>query len=156
MGKGQGPVDPRWREFSASLRDGNLYLKMPMSKASYLAQTLPTFIALLPETDREFLQQELAEMIKEEVSAAREFSLPSVFCRVPAEMGSRIAAALLPVEKEDLTETVTKFRKVLLAGLNNETDVDWITRMGGPNPKPNDPFFDINLDDLVLPDSSPH
>lgn len=137
-------VDPRWKEFSASIRKGVLYVKMPAEKANLLVLSMQCLRAL-KEMGEEISLGNLHTQevfLREQVEAATN---PSVFISVTAENVREDIETLRSIEERDQAGILRSYREVLEKGLRNEPAVDWITRMGGPKA---DPFEGLAKDDV--------
>lgn len=122
--------DPKWLELSASLRQGSLYVKMPMLRAHELLMCLN--MASLLRTDAGISPvAELTEFLHSEYQRATN---PSLFYAANADDVRKDIEALRAVEPRDRTEPLQQFRETLEAGLRNDPQVDWIRRVGGPEP----------------------
>jgi len=116
------PVDPQWEQIGASLRGDKLYVKLACSRAMNLAR------ALRGEESTSY-SRELATYLEGEV---RRSSNVSIFLQLDVPAARRDIAHLEGFR--DLR--VRAYRFALLAGLDNHPDVDWITRVGGPQQRP--------------------
>lgn len=126
--------DPRWTEHSASLRQGQLFVKLPASQACLFEVSLLHALQN-PKVSSAALIDQLrswAEWFGGEIRRARQANMNSVILGFPAEDADADAQALSQVEEFDVSGRISHFRKVMQAGLRNEPDVDWIARVGGP------------------------
>ncbi len=144
-----GPCDPHWTQFSASLRQGQLYVKMPVSSGTALVTHLE-IASVVSESD---VVQPLINFLRGELDRRTN---PSLYYAVSVTEAEQDIEAVRAVEAS-LSEPrfVTAFRKSLEAGLRNDPSVDWITRVGGPM---SDELqgSTIDPDDLLeLPDIEP-
>ena len=103
--------DSRWTEISASLRDETLYVKIPREKVNLLIW------ALLAAHQDLFL--------KEVLESEKTF----VFSGSPGDWNGDLLT-LKSLKTSD--DVVTELIQAVKAGLRNEAQVDWITRIGGP------------------------
>lgn len=114
--------DPEWKAISASLRDGNLYVKMPRTKAETLIEAL-TGIGLDFRTKK-----------------IHENRLSFVFCgpikdwqKDLEELNEAIDACMrLGVTPVLSASILVELRRNVSKGLNNDPSVDWISRTDGP------------------------
>ena len=122
------PVDPLWKEISASLRAGYLYVKMPRTTARRIA-----FILQLEckqgTKDSSAVAKFLTDLVTQGIDFSIYFSLT-----IPAAGKEMETLAIF----EDAL--VKNYVRVLQAGLDNDPAVDWITRVGGPGANPSPSF----------------
>lgn len=126
-------LDPRWQEFAASLRDGQLFIKMPASKARALLlvwEILSQRVKATSETKSAVAA--LLQLLHEELTGTLEYGIKSVFYAVPTALCQKDIEVLRHYEGEDATGVFAAFRETLERGLRNEPAVDWIERVGGP------------------------
>lgn len=115
--------DPKWKEFSASLRNDTLFVKMSMEKARRLVQTLTYSIFQPSPTDP------LLIFLREQLSIATNHSM---FYSLSVEDAQKDIESLRTVEGEDCNGIIKQFRVCLADGLRDASQVDWIARMKGP------------------------
>lgn len=123
-------VDPRWREFSASRRGRYLYVKMPQSKARAICLVSEVLGARHPEDVQPLTP--IIRHVKEELSAADEYRMASVFLRLTITQVKEDIERLRSLEGFDATGTLVAYRECLEKGLNRDPDIDWIARVDGP------------------------
>ena len=143
-------LDPRYQEFSASLRQGKVFVKMPCSKASMLV----AFWGAIRPACREEVQtglQDLFDLLKQEFTDSQEYQLRSVFYQLPQDLCQKDIDLLCEAEKQDLTGIFRMFRETLEKGIHNDPLVDWISHVGGPVPARRETLeANPNLNDLDL------
>ena len=103
--------DPRWTEISASLRQGKLYIKMPREKVA------PLLEALGAENQDLYLKEVLES--------------PKAFVLYGSTDDWNKDLITLKGLKPSVV--VTELVLAIEAGLRNEDQVDWISRIGGPS-----------------------
>jgi hypothetical protein len=113
------------------LREGSLYIKISLSKAEALVRALEVAGALTGGLDAPNPARELLIFLRTELYRATNQSL---FVAVSSAEAEEDIKNLRLVEAQDDTELVRKFRECLEAGLRNDPQVDWISRVGGPKP----------------------
>lgn len=126
-------LDSKYQEFGVSRRDDQIFVKMPRSKARALVMVWDLTPQGRGGPER---IQALMNLLTEEEAASAEYGLRSVFYQVPATECQKDLDALVTLAENDATGVVHLFREALQAGLNNELEVDWILRVGGPGKKP--------------------
>lgn len=126
-------LDSRWQEFAASLRDGQLFVKMPAPKARALLLVWE-ILSQRVKTTRETAASATAlfRLLHEELTGTLEYGIKSVFYSIPLEMCQKDIEVLRHYEGEDATGVFAAFRETLERGLRNDPLVDWIARVGGP------------------------
>lgn len=142
MTQTDGPCDPRWREFSASLRKGQLYVKMPTGSGTALVTTLE-IAGVVSKSDA---VDPLISFLRSEIQRHTNPSLYLAFSIAQAEQDVKAVR----VVEDCLADSrfLVRFREALEAGLRNDPSVDWITRVGGP--RPDEPQgSEIGPDDLL-------
>lgn len=102
--------DPHWTEVSASLRNGLLYVKLPREKAIFLVQTLI-------RENQDLIRKQILESDK-----------TFVFYGSTDDWNRD----LLTLKALEPSRVITEFILAVEAGLRNEAQVDWISRVGGP------------------------
>jgi hypothetical protein len=145
--------DPRWREISASLRKGKLFVKMPISRAWMLTVVLRTALGKCDEAldPIKYLKEDLLGFLVREIDGARELEHRSIFYQVPEETGRKDVALLREhLEPSDNTHEIRYFCEVLEAGLNGNPGVDWISRVGGPKSSTPSLDLDLAMDDIEI------
>lgn len=132
--------DPRWKEISASLREGKLFVKLPHFKALLLRDSLLKTIHLLSNDEykelaktKDYLEK-YSVWLTEEMDMAFVARQPSVFYRAILTVAAADAEHLGKVVHLDPTGRLSEFHAVLEAGLRNDPEVDWIARVSGPSP----------------------
>lgn len=125
--------DLRWQEISASLRGGNLYVKMPISRSTLLFTALLEHAAQYPSSPFTAQWVEMATFLKEEARTAERAHASSVVLSFSKDVARKDLEALLGL---DLCQdpSLLQYREVLEKGLRGDADVDWIHRCGGPSP----------------------
>ena len=96
-----GPCDPSWQDFSASLRGGILYVKMPTRKAQQLVVDLDVGIFFTGDLTESNPADGLLAFLREQLGAAKN---ASVFYGVSVAEASRDAENLLPIEPQAPSE----------------------------------------------------
>ena len=102
--------DSKWRECSASLRKGTLYVKMPRVKAIIL-------VRMLGVEKQDLLRKRILESGK-----------AFVFCGSTDDWNKD----LLTLKSLRNSAVVSELVLAIKAGLRNEVWVDWISRVNGP------------------------
>jgi hypothetical protein len=130
--------DPERGNFSASLRKGSLYVKMPLKKALGLVQALELAGFLTGDVEDPNPAAEFQDFLAGEYRRATNQSL---FYAVDVEGARKDIESLMLVEPQDESGLIRTFCDCLEAGLRNDPGVDWIGRVGGPKPDaaPEDP-----------------
>ncbi len=124
--------DPRWQEFGASLRGDQLYVKMPLKKAGVLLIAIDIAGFMTGNIDDPSPTEELLVFLRGEIRRATNQSL---FYVIPIDQAKKDVEQLILIEPQARISIIKKFRNTLEAGLRNDPQVDWITRVGGPKPK---------------------
>lgn len=148
--------DPRWKETSASLREGVLFVKMPVSQAFMLILVLQSLLKQydpnLAGKGNRYLKEDFLDFLIKEVEGARALGHYSVFYQVPEEAARKDSALLLSLAGTDTFGILSHFQQVLEAGLREDPEVDWIARVGGPSPNANllslDEPMDLDLEEV--------
>lgn len=119
-------VDPRWTSVSASLREGQLYVKMPVPSGIALV----TNLEIATVVSKSEVVQPFIDFLRAEIER---HTNPSLYFAVPVAEAEQDIEAIRAVESS-LSDPrfVKNFRKALEAGLRNDPSVDWIARVGGP------------------------
>jgi len=121
--------DPRWTEASASLRKGTLYVKLPRAKVILLIEELTS-------QEQDLLQKEILESQKAFVFYG------------PTDDWNEDLVTLKGMNPSGIT---TELVLAIEAGLRNEDQVDWISRIGGPPRETSDVLESLFGDgDLIL------
>lgn len=120
--------DPRWSEVSASLRKGKLYVKMSREKTLLLVHALTT------------QHKDLGE--KETLESARAF----VFADSTDGWNQDLAILKGMVPSATLQEIILAIE----AGLRNDAQVDWVSRVGGPPREDIDALESLVPEDFIL------
>ncbi len=153
--------DPQWQEYSASLRKGSLYVKLPRTQARMLSGALERVLQALERKDCINLSESktyltrYAKFLKDEIDKALVVSQPMVIYAATLDYATDDAKHLRLVEHLDLTATLVPFQRCLEAGLRGDPEVDWVTRVGGPKPdlsglEPNASEEILLLDDVEM------
>jgi hypothetical protein len=138
MHRGFNNLDPRWQDFAASLRKGQIYVKMPVGKARTLGMVWHIISQKHSITPGSVAQdmEKLIKLITEEAVGSQTYGIKSVFYMVPeAECGKDIEVVSYFVA-EDQTGVFKLFKESLEKGLQSDPEVDWIARVGGPQAHP--------------------
>lgn len=142
-------TDPLWKQFSASLREGQLYVKMPIGSGTCLV----TSLEIASVVSKSEVALPLIKFLQDELER---HTNPSLYFALTVSQAEKDIEVVREVEGS-LSDPryVARFREVLEAGLRNDLSVDWIARVGGP--KSSAPQgSDIDPDDLLeLPDIDP-
>ena len=130
--------DPRWQEFAVSLRRGVSFVKMPLTGTRFLIAALTRICdAHKGESPyRELL--ELRNFLYGELLASNELAktVPQhcLFYRQLVAETSQDAKLLRIAEDQDQTGLLRQFATALERGAEGDSDLDWISRVGGPPP----------------------
>ncbi len=122
LGFSPAPLDPRWREVAASLRKGTLHVKMPRNKVLLL-------VGALSKAEEDLIRKRIEESPRSFV-----FSGPVADWQEDLATLKKVLDVLL-AEREELHAEWEVFQELVTtieAGLRNDTQVDWIARVGGP------------------------
>lgn len=131
MSLGIQVLDGRWKSFSASLRDGVIYLKMPREHARKICAHWLLISHEHPEVEAGLLPGLFATIQAEE--AQDELAIRSCFLSIPADEAQVTIDHLDRFAQwDDPGGFMNKFRGSLRLGLLGDPDVDWIVRVGGP------------------------
>lgn len=117
--------DPRWTEMSASRRRGLIYLKIPRVDIAML----------LFEMKEETLVPGLIHFLRKLYEECEEVDQPVLVWSVTLEKAKQDIEDLRPYGRR---RQVARLIQVLERGLAGDPDVDWISRVGGPRPAPED------------------
>lgn len=130
--------DPKWQEMSASRREGKLLVKLPVTKAHDLLHSLAIILRLedLPPDTLTYLRKDFESFLREEVQGCQEMNLNSLIYTIPLSTAQKDVDMLGLVETFDETGLIKVLRETLIAGIQGESKVDWISRVGGPPPAP--------------------
>jgi len=132
--------DPRWQEYSASLRKEQLFVKLPRTKALLVHQALLQVLESLKNAGDETLSEsknhlsKYADWLLNEIQLVSAAYQPSVVYAASLDYAEQDVRHLQQVLHLDTTGILSKFHKCLKAGLQNDPDVDWLIRVGGPRP----------------------
>ncbi len=140
MHRGFDKLDPKWQQFAASIRKGQVYVKMPVGKARALGMVWEVISSHVHERDSIacHILDQLFKLINDEVLGSQEFKIKSVFYSSTVEFCQKDIEALKSFVERDLTGIFQSFVEVLEKGLHADPEVDWITRVGGPQAHPFD------------------
>lgn len=136
--------DPRWKELSASLRQGNLYIKLPRNQVFDLLKAFSsTLIVMKIEEDPDLSVKytyltTYIEFLTEQIKKILMVAQTSVVYSTSQDQTMKDVACFKVVEHLDKSGRIFLFRNCLEAGLRGDPEVDWITRVEGPkirNPK---------------------
>lgn len=120
--------DPRWSEASASLRKGKLYVKLSREKTLLL-------VAALTKQHKDLGEKETLESPKSFVFAdSTDGWNEDLVVLKGLEPAASIQEIILAIE----------------AGLRNDAQVDWISRVGGPPREPIDALESLVPEDFIL------
>ena len=123
--------DPDWQRFCASLREGTIYVKMPLVKARSVIINVELAGFLTGDLSDPNPAEELRKFLENQL---REATNHCLFYAVPVAEARQDIESLILIESQDKTGILHRFRLVLESGLSNDPEVDWISRMGGPKP----------------------
>ena len=112
--------DPKWKEVSASLRKGTLYVKMPRDKVIL-------FIEALASEKQDLIRKEILESRMAFVFYGSTDDWNEDLVTLEA-----LGSSGFVKETPSLIGTVQELITVVKAGLRNEAEVDWVARIGGP------------------------
>ena len=112
--------DSRWAECSASLRKGTLYVKMPRTKVVLLAEALSAenqdlLLKEVLESEKSFVFYGSTDDWNEDLITLKRLGSSDFVRETPSLVGV-VQGLVLAIE----------------AGLRNEAQVDWISRVRGP------------------------
>lgn len=153
--------DPRWQEKSASLRDGKLFVKMPLTQARMLRAVLLHVLQVLDlEEDDDSRESKIhltgyTSWLSDEVEVVAAANQTSVVYAATLDYATKDAEYIGKAKGLDQTGILSHFHRILEAGLRSDPEVDWIARVGGPNrdftglEQPSLDVSEIILDDLV-------
>ncbi len=130
--------DPGWQEFGASLRKDQLYVKMPLKKAQALIIAVDMAGFMTGDLEDVSPAEGLLSFLRGELRRATN---QSIFYVIPVTEVKKDIEQLILIEPKDRIGLIQRFRVTLEAGLRNDPQVDWITRVGGPksDPSPDSP-----------------
>lgn len=126
-------IDPKYHEFSASLRDDKIFVKMPLSKAQRLVDIWENFQSR--EVKKGCSLEGMILLIKDELEACKLYGSLSLFYQVPTQECLEDIENLKSLETEDSQNLLQDLRKTLELGVKDSSEVDWIARVGGPGKK---------------------
>ena len=146
-------IDPFRQEMAASLRGNQLFVKMPYTRVVEL-------VGIMSHVRQERLKQKKEPLenlgvqekfMREQMESATN---PSIFISLTRSRAQEDVEGLLTFEEEDSRGILSRYRIILEKGLEDDPDVDWIRRMGGPT---SEPFIDLSLEEgelleLTVPD----
>lgn len=150
-------LDPKWQEFAASLRKGQVYVKMPIGRARALMMVWHIISSSTKLTQDQKLVDRINtafKLIEDEAVGSQTYGIKSVFYMVPMDQCRKDIEALSIFAEKDLTGVFRSFKESLEKGLQSDPEVDWISRVGGPQPHPFEALerepdpIDLSLDDL--------
>jgi hypothetical protein len=149
-------LDPRWQMISASLRKGQLYVKMPIAKARALLIVwhVVSQKAAGP-ADHSKRINALIKLIEDEAVGSQTYGIASVFYMASDAECQEDIDALTSFVAEDATGVLQSFKDALEKGMQSDPEVDWIARVGGPQAHPfealqmePEPVDQLSFDDL--------
>lgn len=134
MHVGFDKLDPKWQEFSASLRKGELFVKMPIGKARALYIVWQIVSSHVHERDiiECWNLDKLFKLVSDEAAGSQEYGIKSVFYSSTVESCQKDIEALQKFGEEDKTGVFRLFKETLEKGLRSDPEVDWVSRVGGP------------------------
>lgn len=155
MHRGFEKLDPRWQMISASLRKGQLYVKMPIAKARALMMVWQIISSATKLTHDQKLVDRVNtafKLIEDEAVGSQTYGIASVFYMVSDAECQEDIDALMSFVAEDKTGILQSFKEALEAGLRSDPEVDWIARVGGPVAHPFEALQrdSVPVDDLFL------
>ena len=137
MHRGFNKLDPDWQNFAASLRKGDIYVKMPIAKARALGMIW--YILSQKGAYSKGLKDALDALIKvitEEATGSQTYGIKSVFYMVPVDQCEKDIELVSHLVAGDQTGVFKLFKETLEKGLQSDPEVDWIARVGGPQAHP--------------------
>lgn len=159
MSRGFDKLDPKWQMISASLRKGQLYVKMPLAKARALLMVWSITSSTTKLTHEQNLVDNLNtvfKLLEEEAVGSQTYGIASVFYMVSTDQCETDIKALTSFVEEDASGVLRSFKEALEAGLRSDPEADWIARVGGPPAHPFEalqreivPVDDLFLDDFI-------
>ena len=130
-------LDPGWQGFAASLRKGQVYVKMPIDKACTLCTAWHVISDRIQGRTIEcHVLDQLFKLINDEALGSREYGIRSMFYVATVESCQKDVEALRSFAEKDLTGVFKLFKEALEKGLQSDPGVDWIARVGGPQAHP--------------------
>ena len=155
-------LDPYWTQFAASLREGQVYIKMPVAKARALVLVWHILSQKVMHTESVLNDMtDLIKLITEEAVASQSYGIKSVFYMVPMGQCGKDIEVIGYFVEEDKTGVFRKFKESLEKGLQSDPEVDWIARVREPQAHPFEALqedldpVDVSLDDLFDLDGGP-
>ena len=156
MHRGFEKLDPKWQMISASLRKGQLYVKMPVAKARAISMVWDILSKsfAMASTEKQEKIDALIKLITEEAVMSQTYGIASVFYMIPVDQCKEDIEIIDDVASEDQTGVFTLFKEALEKGLQSDPEVDWITRVGGPQAHPFEALqsepepVDVSFEDL--------
>jgi hypothetical protein len=131
-------LDPHYQRFAASLRKGQLYVKMPIVKARALGMVWHIISAHVHERvaiECAVLDQ-LFKLLEDEAQGSQTYGIKSVFYSSTEESCHKDIESLRAFVEKDATGVFRSFMETLEKGLQSDPEVDWIARVGGPQAHP--------------------
>ena len=151
MNKGFTRLDPKWNEFAASLREGKLYVKMPIAKARALGMVWEVLRQKDDSGEHADQIEEMLALLLDEAIESSTYGISSVFYMVPEDQGKEDLKAVSGVAGKDASGVFQLFQEALEKGLAADLSVDWIERVGGPRaPSAETSEIDISFESLPL------
>ena len=132
MHVGFDKLDPKWLEFAASLRKGQLYVKMPVTRARALSLVWDILRQKEAEVEHVAPVDDILKMILQEAKDSQTYGVKSVFYMLSTDQCEKDIEALNNIVGGDKTGVFKRFKETLEKGLRSEPEVDWISRVGGP------------------------
>jgi hypothetical protein len=120
--------DPQWQEASASLRKGKLYVKLSRAKTLLL-------VAEMTRQNKDIGEKDVLES-------------PKSFVFADSTDGWNQDVAVL--KGMEPSATVQELILAIEAGLRNEAQVDWISRVGGPPREDIDALESLVSEDVIV------
>lgn len=138
MHRGFNNLDPCWQDFAASLRKGELFVKIPIGKAYTLCTAWHVVSDHIHERDDNEYRalDQMFKLIEDEALGSLEYGIKSMFYVVNVKSCQKDIEALGSFVEKDLTGVFKLFKEVLEKGLQSDPAVDWIARVGGPRAHP--------------------
>jgi len=130
-------LDPSWQGFAASLRKGQIYVKMPIEKAQALGMVWHILSQRIsPAGTLHDVLVSLFKLIEDEARGSQAYGIKSVFYSATVDSCQKDIEALGCFVAEDQTGVFRAFKEALEKGLQSDPEVDWIARVGGPQAHP--------------------
>lgn len=132
---GKRPVDVRWVEISASLRGPVLFVKLPVERGRQILLILEDIVRKDQYVPQRNYLLGYHDFLLEQTRATFAAGQRSLVYSLPVKEVTLLVEHLKQVEDGDVLGVLECLRKVLEAGLQDNRDVDWISRLeGGPPP----------------------